>query len=81
MPVEKFSSFTQAEEALWCMRPDAEYYTRLRGFWRVVEGLSHPGRRYPHGVTGYRTTDEAARQMDEWLLSSPENPARDSRSP
>ena len=72
MPIEKFRSFAEAEEALWCKLPDAAYYQRLRRFWRGVAKLSSQ-RLYPHGITRYKSASEAASKMDEWLFSQVES--------
>jgi len=66
MPIQKFKSFQEAEEALWCFRPNMAYYQSLRQFWDTIARL-HPLKKYPHGITRYKSTVEADQKMDEWL--------------
>lgn len=39
MPIYKFKSFQEAEQALWNFSPDADYYARLRDFFRLAARL------------------------------------------
>ena len=39
MPVTKFSSFRDAEEALWCFTPDDNYYQRIRRLFELASRL------------------------------------------
>jgi len=42
------------------------YYQSLRQFWDTIARL-HPLKKYPHGITRYKSTVEADQKMDEWL--------------
>ena len=67
MPVQKFKSYQDAREALWCFSPDDQYYQQIKEFWYTVSCL-RPMRRYPHGVSKFKSVDEASAKMDEWVL-------------
>ncbi len=68
MPIEKFETFEEAEQALWCFEPDAEYYKRVRELWKVANHLCPP--QFPQGVFKYKTFEEANKQKDEWVLAN-----------
>ena len=69
MPVQKFKTYNEAREALWCFSPDADYYHRLKDFWATV-ALLHPRPAFPQGITKFKTVAEANQHMDDWLLQS-----------
>jgi hypothetical protein len=65
MPIEKFKSFKAARQALWCFKPDAEYYRKLAEHFNLGWKL-YPGRSVK-GLSKYRSVLEAdkARRADQ----------------
>ncbi len=57
MPIQKFKTFQQAEEALWVMRPDENYYQKVSEHWEFANKV-HP-RFFPRGVFKFKTMTEA----------------------
>lgn len=59
MGVTKFRTFEEAEQALWCLSPDAAYFERVRAMFEVAEKLR------PHnfrpGITKFRSIEEKNR--------------------
>jgi hypothetical protein len=39
MPVQRFKTFEEAEQALWCFSPDARYFSRLRSLFHLAARL------------------------------------------
>ncbi|MCP5047299.1 MAG: hypothetical protein GY940_09015 [bacterium] len=66
--IEKFETFEDAERALWCFKPDAEYYERVRELWKLANHLCPP--QFPQGVFKYKTFEEANKQKEEWVLAN-----------
>lgn len=56
MPVTKFRSFQEAEEALWCFAPDKAYFQRVRQFFATASRIN-PQKIRP-GITKYRSLEE-----------------------
>ena len=69
MPVQKFKSYREAREGLWCFAPDEQYFRQVKKFWHTVSYLQ-PMRKYPHGITRFKSIDEANRNMDDWILEN-----------
>ena len=67
MPVIKCKTYQEATENLWCFEPNTAYYKRLAGFWRSINKLCPI--KHPKGIFKYKSTEEAARRIDEWLLN------------
>lgn len=65
LPLQKFRSLKEAEQALWCDHPDDAYLDRLERWWSIVDQLSP--RSYPPGVRKYRSLEEADRDRQKWL--------------
>jgi len=63
--IQKFSSFEEADDALYCFEPDQEYFERVARLWNFVDRLCP--RDYARGIFRYRSIDEANRQAEEWL--------------
>ncbi len=40
MPVQKFKSFEDASKALWVFNPDADYYKKVSGLYKMFSRLS-----------------------------------------
>lgn len=68
MSVQKFRSFEEAEQALWCFSPDKNYYKRVRNFYNLISSISHI--QYPHGIFKYKNLTEADRDKMKWILNS-----------
>jgi len=68
MPIQKFKSFKEAQMALWCYTPDEAYYKSAKDFWNTIERLP-PLKKWPQGITKYKSTAEAATAKDNWLMT------------
>jgi integrase len=68
MVVQKFRSFQEAKEALWCFKPDADYYKSIQEFWNTTARL-RPLKKYPHGISKYKFLAEAEKEMEKWLTT------------
>lgn len=68
MPVEKFSSLTAAEKALWNFEPDEVYYNNLREFFKMATTLRPL--KFPHGIYKYRSFKEAESDKEKWILDN-----------
>jgi len=62
MAIKKFTSFEEARRDQWVFSPDAEYYKRLRKFYRFAFRLSPP--RSDHGIRKYRDISEATKREE-----------------
>jgi len=61
MGVTKFRTFEEAEQALWNVAPDAEYFAQVRKMFELMERLrSHT---FQPGVTKYSSIDEKDRTL------------------
>ncbi len=69
MPVQKFRSLKEAEQALWCDIPDDAHLDRLERWWSIVDQFSP--RSFPTGVRKYRSLEEADRDREKWLQEQP----------
>jgi hypothetical protein len=77
MGIEKFKTFEEAERALWCFKPDAEYYKRVAELWKAANRLCPPD--FPSGIFKYRTIEEANKQKEEWILENALKRRRESK--
>ncbi|MFQ5650428.1 MAG: hypothetical protein ACE5IY_10845 [bacterium] len=66
MPVYKYRSLREAEEALWCLNPDQQYYDQLGMLWEFAQNLNPVS--YPRGVFKFKTMEEANKHMDDLIL-------------
>lgn len=58
MPVYKYNSFEEAEQALWnAAPPDERYFERVRQLWNLAEQINRI--RYPRGIFKFTTIEEA----------------------
>ena len=62
MPVYKFRTFEEAERALWNLRPDKQYYHRVKELWNFANQLNPIV--YPRGVFKFKTLEEANRHRE-----------------
>jgi hypothetical protein len=67
-PIQRFRTFEEAEEALWCFEPDVAYWKRVKRLFALAERLRP--RRCPRGIFRYRTINEANREATEWNPSN-----------
>ena len=67
MGVTKFRTFEDAEQALWNVAPDTDYYKRVRAMFEFAEKL-RPHNFQP-GITKYRSIEDKNR-ADSLLNSS-----------
>ena len=68
--IQKFSTFGEAEEALYCFEPDQEYFERVARLWDFVDWICP--RKYARGIFRYRSIEKANEQADEWLRANTE---------
>ncbi len=66
MPVNKYKSLREANEALLVKNPDENYYKMLSGFYETFGKLFT--KRFPHGVFKFKTIEEAQEQKEKWIL-------------
>jgi hypothetical protein len=66
MPIEKFKTFQEAEEALWCSNPDEKYYKKIEKFLEFVHSINKPS--CPPGIYKFKTIEEANRHREEYEL-------------
>lgn len=59
MGVTKFRTFEEAEQALWCISPDAAYFERVRAMFEVAERLRP--RNFRPGITKFCSIEEKNR--------------------
>ncbi len=66
MPVYKYKSFEDAQKALWCFEPDADYYKQLSELWNTADKLKpvvcH------RGVYKFKNIDLANKHRMKWEL-------------
>jgi hypothetical protein len=63
--IQKFSTFEEADEALYCFQPDEEYYERVARLWDFVDMLCP--RQCARGIFRYRSIREANDEAEAWL--------------
>jgi hypothetical protein len=66
--IQKFSTFQEADEAVYCFEPDREYFERIASLWDFVDWVC-PGK-YSRGIFRYRSIEEANEQAEEWLQAN-----------
>lgn len=57
MPVQKFTSFEEAEKSLWNFSMDDAHFRRVRELWDFADKLCTFS--YPKGVFKFRSLEEA----------------------
>ncbi|MBN1559634.1 hypothetical protein JW998_05250 [candidate division KSB1 bacterium] len=63
MAIQRFRSFQDAEEALWVMKPDREYYQRVAEHWDFVRMLRPAD--IPKGIFKFKTIQEANQHREK----------------
>ena len=66
--IQKFSTFEEADEALYCFEPDQEYFERVARLWDFVDTL-YP-RQCARGIFRYRSIQEANDEAESWLRAN-----------
>ena len=61
MGIKKFTSFEEAEQALWEFNPDSAYFSRLRDLFALAEKL-YTGH-VETGIRKYRSLEERVELM------------------
>lgn len=64
MPVRKFRSLQEMEDALWRQPGDPELWRAIASVWRFAEQTCP--RRFPPGVYKHRSVEDAKRQRELW---------------
>jgi hypothetical protein len=65
MPLQKFRSLEEAQDALWSEPSDPKHWAAVAQVWALAASIDR--RRFPPGVYKHRSIEDANRQMDEWL--------------
>jgi hypothetical protein len=68
VPLQKFHSHEEAEQALICPNPDSAYFERLIGLYELWDSLAP--RTFPRGVFKYRAIEEADEESQRWLVQN-----------
>jgi hypothetical protein len=71
MPVQKFKTFEEAENALLNPYPDEAYFARVSDLWDFADKLNRVS--YPRGVFKFRTIEEANRHREKLELAHIQN--------
>jgi hypothetical protein len=58
MPVFKYRSFEEAEQALWNFKPDSKYFARIREFWIFANKLKK-NKTFTRGIIKFHNIKEA----------------------
>lgn len=56
--IKKFKTFEEARRDLWVMKPDAEYYKRLRTLYEFAEKFNK-NKKSIRGIFKFKTIQEA----------------------
>ena len=67
MPVQKFKTFEEAEKALWNLKPDDAYLSRVAELWDFANKLNPIS--YPKGIFKFKTIEEANKHREEVELA------------
>jgi hypothetical protein len=68
MPVYKYKTFEEAEQALWNFNPDEEYYNDLNDFLEFACEICPPF--YPRGIFKFKTIEEANKHRDGIIIQN-----------
>ncbi len=66
MPVYKYKTFEEADQALWNFNPDEKFFRKIHELFILAAKLNPVV--YPRGVFKYKTLEEAQEQRLEWEL-------------
>jgi len=66
MPVYKYKTFEEAEQALWNYHPDEAYYKRVAELWEFANKLNPIT--YPKGIFKFKTIEEANKHRDKFEI-------------
>ncbi|MDZ7401156.1 MAG: hypothetical protein ONB37_13425 [candidate division KSB1 bacterium] len=62
MPIYKYKTFEEAEQALWNFNPDEKYLQRVEELWEFANQLNPIV--YPRGIFKFKTIEEANRHRE-----------------
>jgi len=68
MPVYKYKTFQEAEQALWNFEPDESYYKKIHELFMMAHKINPI--KYPAGIFKYKTFEKAQKQRREWELQN-----------
>ena len=68
MPVSKFRSVEEMGSVPWHPAGSPELFRTIRAVWALADRMNP--RRFPPGVTKYRSNEEAQRARDAWEEAS-----------
>lgn len=57
MPVYKYKTFKEAEQALWNFNPDQKYFDRVKQFWNFANQLA-PAKPFKKGIIKFHSIAE-----------------------
>jgi hypothetical protein len=66
MPIYKFKSFAEAEQALWNFHPDEAYFRKVADLWKFAGKLLPIS--YPKGIFRFQSLEEANKHRDQLEL-------------
>jgi hypothetical protein len=66
MPVIRYKSFEQAQEALWHYQTGGEYYRQIANLFDFYDKLN--SRAYPSGIFKYKNIEAFDRQKAAWMI-------------
>ena len=66
MPLYRYKTFKEAQEALWHSNPDKDYYKKVADLWNFAHALDTFF--YPRGIFKFKTIEEANKQQTEVKL-------------
>lgn len=67
MPVYKYKTYEEAEQALWNFHPDEAYFNKVAELWDFANKLSPLS--CAKGIFKFRNIEEANKHRDEWELA------------
>lgn len=69
MPIYKYKSFEEAEQALWNFHPDETYFRKVADLWHLANKFLPFS--YPKGIFKFQSMEEATGIGKSWSSSMP----------
>jgi hypothetical protein len=66
MPIYKYKSFEEAEQAVWNFQPDETYFRKVAELWNFANKLLPVS--YPKGIYKFRSMKEANNHREQCEL-------------